>query len=122
MKRSTNRILSTHVGSLGKPPKLFEMLRDRIVGKPVDAEDLATEARRAVNDSVRKQAEVGLTVVNDGEQGKTSWTDYVTERLNGYSRESGAPAVQRAAQDFPEYYAQRTQGRATGGLFQLKGV
>src|SRR5687768_8924773 len=107
MKHSTNRILSTHVGSLAKPPKLFEMLRNRITGKPVDAEAVATEARQAVKDSVKKQAEVGLSVPNDGEQGKTSWTDYVSERLNGYSRESAPPAVNRIAQDFPEYIAQR---------------
>ena len=67
MKRSTDRFLTTHTGSLPRPPDLIRMMFAREEGVPVDATALATRVRTAVDDVVRMQVESGLDVVNDGE-------------------------------------------------------
>src|SRR4026209_939144 len=94
MKRSTNRILVSHVGSLARPRDLMEMLVARNEGKPFDAEALARRTREAVAQVVEKQIECGVDIVNDGELGKSNFSRYTRERLSGF--------VERAAgADFP---------------------
>jgi 5-methyltetrahydropteroyltriglutamate--homocysteine methyltransferase len=87
MKRSTSRILTTHVGSLIRPDALQEFLRARQGGKPYDEaayDKCLTDSVAAV---VRRQAEAGIDVVSDGEFGKSiSWSQYVLERLSGFER------------------------------------
>ena len=80
MKRSTNRILTTHAGSLPRPTELDDALERRDEGQAAWAATL----RRSVAEVVRKQVEVGVDVVNDGEFGKSSWYLYLTERLGGF--------------------------------------
>jgi 5-methyltetrahydropteroyltriglutamate--homocysteine methyltransferase len=84
MQRSSDRILTTHIGSLPRPEDLRELLQARDQGKPYDAHALATRVRSAVSEVVRKQAQVGIDVVADGEQGKVSFTNYVRDRLTGF--------------------------------------
>ena len=87
MKRSTDRILTSHVGSLIRPPELIEFLRAQQERRPVDDAAFAKCLTNAVVDIVRRQAEVGIDVVDDGEFGKTiSWSQYALERLSGFER------------------------------------
>ncbi len=101
MKRSVDRILTTHAGSLPRPADLLAM-------DPADSGHGA-RVRGAVTDVVRRQVEVGLDVVTDGEMSKPSFITYVTERLSGFERspEPGAVAWadSKEAAAFPEFYA-----------------
>ena len=91
MKRSTDRILVSHVGSLARPRDLMEMLVARNEGRPFDAEALARRTRDAVADVVEKQIECGIDIVNDGELGKSNFSRYTKERLGGFiERPAGA--------------------------------
>jgi 5-methyltetrahydropteroyltriglutamate--homocysteine methyltransferase len=87
MKKSTDRILTTHVGSLIRPPKLVEFMRPKQSGQPFDHAAFAACLRESVADVVHKQAEVGIDVVSDGEFGKAiSWNQYVLDRLTGFEQ------------------------------------
>jgi 5-methyltetrahydropteroyltriglutamate--homocysteine methyltransferase len=120
MKQSTDRILTTHVGSLIRPAPLQEFLRAKQAGKSHDKshdksyDQAAYEAclKSSVADVVRKQAEVGVDVVSDGEFGKSiSWSQYVLERLSGFERrpiKPGANPFTRGVdrERFAEFYAE----------------
>jgi 5-methyltetrahydropteroyltriglutamate--homocysteine methyltransferase len=91
MKRSIDRILVTHVGSLARPSNLMEMLVARNEGKPYDQELLAKRMREAVAEVVEKQIECGVDIINDGELGKSNFSRYTRERLSGFvERPAGA--------------------------------
>ncbi len=77
------RILATHVGSLIRPPELLELLGAKERGEPYDEAKLDAATKAAVDENVRKQAEVGIDVVCDGEMGKASWITYLYERVSG---------------------------------------
>ena len=83
MKRSTDRILVTHVGSLVRPDDLAQLLAAKELGRPVDEAAFEATLRASVADVVRKQAEVGVDIPSDGEYGKLGWTSYVGARLSG---------------------------------------
>lgn len=113
MKRSSNRILTTHVGSLIRPPQLQDFLRAKQAGKPYDEAAYAKCLKDSVAEVVGKQADVGIDVISDGEFGKSiSWSQYVLERLSGFERrriESGnknpfTRGVDR--EKFGEFYAE----------------
>ena len=108
MQRSTDRILTTHVGSLPRPDDLLTMMQARQDGKPVDAAAYARTLQNATNGIVRKQVELGLDIVNDGEMGKSSFITYVNDRLGGIERREGqrpSPfATSRETLSFPEFY------------------
>jgi 5-methyltetrahydropteroyltriglutamate--homocysteine methyltransferase len=84
MKRSKDRILVTHAGSLARPQDLMEMLVARNEGQPYDQHALANRTREAVAEVVQKQIECGVDVVNDGELGKSNFSRYTRERLSGF--------------------------------------
>jgi 5-methyltetrahydropteroyltriglutamate--homocysteine methyltransferase len=84
MKRSTDRILVTHVGSLARPKDLMEMLVARNEGEPFDDGALARRTREAVAEVVQKQIECGVDIINDGELGKSNFSRYTRERLSGF--------------------------------------
>ena len=101
MKRSTDRILTTHTGSLPRPMDLAQMLEAKDAGQDVDEASLSRMSRDAVAEAVRKQVEAGIDIVSDGEQGKVGYSTYPRHRLTGYGGSSSAPA--RADwTDFPE--------------------
>jgi len=102
VKRSTDRILTTHTGSLPRPKDLLGLLRDREEGRPVAEAALSTRTRSAVHDVVKKQRETGLSVVNDGEQGRADYTIYVKDRLTGFAGES-LSWPNPDAEEFPEW-------------------
>jgi 5-methyltetrahydropteroyltriglutamate--homocysteine methyltransferase len=112
MKRSSDRILTTHVGSLIRPTALQEFLRAKQAGKPYDEAAYGKCLRDAVGEVVRKQADVGVDVVSDGEFGKSiSWSQYVLERLSGFERRPIKPGANPFARGldrerFAEFYAE----------------
>ncbi|HZF16344.1 MAG TPA: cobalamin-independent methionine synthase II family protein [Steroidobacteraceae bacterium] len=121
MQPVAKRVLTTHVGSLIRPPALVAMLRDADAGKTVDEAALGACLESSVADIVRAQSDLGLDIINDGEFGKTiSWSRYVLTRMSGLERRA-APADPNAMpkgisgkdrRDFAEFYQayDRTQG------------
>src|SRR4051812_2052116 len=105
MKRSTDRILTTHTGSLPRPPDLLEMIRIRDAGEPLAMDAFAARVRSAVAEIVRQQVEVGIDIVNDGELGKRGFANYVTERLSGFGGENPVARVFADQAAFPEWTA-----------------
>jgi 5-methyltetrahydropteroyltriglutamate--homocysteine methyltransferase len=112
MQRSTDRILTTHVGSLIRPPELQDFLRARQKGNGFDQAAYDRCLTDSVAAVVRHQAHVGIDVVSDGEFGKSiSWSQYVLERMSGFERrpfKPGANTFQRGAdrEKFAEFYAE----------------
>src|SRR5262249_34900643 len=112
MKRSSERILTTHVGSLIRPPQLQQFLRARQKGDGFDQKAYDQCLTQSVVDVVQAQADTGIDVVSDGEFGKSiSWSQYVLERLSGFERrpfKSGENTFQRGADRtrFAEFYAE----------------
>ena len=111
MKRSTDRILTTHVGSLIRPAALREFLAAKEAGQPFDQAAYAKCLKDSVADVVRQQAEIGLDVISDGEFGKAiSWAQYALFRLGGFERrpfKAGANPFTRGVDRtrFAEFYA-----------------
>jgi len=113
MKRSTNRILTTHVGSLIRPQALQEFLRAKQAHKPYDEKGYAACLTSSVAEVVAQQAKAGIDVVSDGEFGKSiSWSQYALERLSGFERrpikQDTANPFKRGADrtKFSEFYAE----------------
>jgi 5-methyltetrahydropteroyltriglutamate--homocysteine methyltransferase len=129
MKQSTDRILTTHVGSLIRPAPLQELLRAKQAGKSCDQAAYEACLKSSVAEVVRNQAEVGVDVVSDGEFGKSiSWSQYVLERLSGFERrpiKSGANPFTRGVDREPLWRvlrrARRARGRSHRGGGGLRG-
>jgi 5-methyltetrahydropteroyltriglutamate--homocysteine methyltransferase len=110
MKRSTDRILTTHAGSLVRPPEIIEVLKAEHFNEPYDEQAFESRLRTGVADVVRQQAEAGVDIPSDGEFGKVGWTIYVLERFAGLEAKAlplGATPLGRGKdrQDFAEFYA-----------------
>jgi 5-methyltetrahydropteroyltriglutamate--homocysteine methyltransferase len=120
MKRSAERILTTHTGSIARPDDLIDIMREKENGRPYDPQAFAERVRAAVAECVARQTEIGLDVVNDGEQGKSGFTSYQSERLDGFEFEpmSGGPAgpAWREVAEFPEYYERYLQNNLFGAM------
>ena len=86
MKRSSDRVLTTHAGSLIRPREIIDTMWSLEAGETYDEAELARRLAPAVAGVVRKQAEVGIDIPSDGEFGKRGWTSYVAERLGGLER------------------------------------
>jgi 5-methyltetrahydropteroyltriglutamate--homocysteine methyltransferase len=109
MKTSTDRILTTHTGSIARPDDLIELMRAKENGLPYDRAEFESRVTAAVEDSVRRQVEAGLDVINDGEQRKSGFATYLTERIGGFEAlpndESRTPMESwPEVSEFPEYY------------------
>ena len=112
MKRSTDRILTTHVGSLIRPQALQDILRAKQAGQPYDQTAYEKCLKQSIDDVVSRQADIGVDVVSDGEFGKAiSWNQYVVERLSGFELRAipagyrpGVPGADRTR--FKEFYAE----------------
>src|SRR5918911_1932632 len=125
MKRSTDRILTTHPGSLPRPDDLVDLLYARESGEPIDLAALHERVRTAVFESVHQQLEAGIDIVNDGEMSKVSYSTYVTTRLTGYESHVHVPRRPRPdAAAFPRYAewnAQQQQGASRIKRFACMG-
>ena len=84
MKNSSSRILTTHIGSLVRPPALVEVMKAKESGQSYDREELAARVRDSTRDVVQKQLDSGIDVPSDGEYGKPSFSGYANERLSGF--------------------------------------
>jgi len=100
MKRSTDRFLTTHTGSLPRPEDLIRMMYAKEEGVPVDAAALAQRVAAAVAEVVGKQAAAGVDVINDGEMSKPSYATYIKDRLSGFGG-TGNTFVYQDLTDFP---------------------
>lgn len=109
--QSTERILTTHAGSLPRPDDLLPLVLAQEQGKRVDAGELAQEVRAAVKETVKRQLDTGVDVVNDGEVSKPSYATYVKDRLTGFGGEGSIQEVSAQVinldefPDFAEYLA-----------------
>jgi 5-methyltetrahydropteroyltriglutamate--homocysteine methyltransferase len=114
MKHSTDRILTTHVGSLPRPDDMMDMLAAKFAGRPINEQKLEARLPSAVGELVAQQVKTGLDVINDGEVGRPSFITYIDDRLTGFERrEIAAKDAPRAVHylagsreylAFPEYY------------------
>ncbi len=112
MKRSTERILTTHTGSLPRPDNLVQLMVAKEQGKPVDAVELADSVRNAVADVVKHQVAVGIDIISDGEMSKIGFANYVKDRLTGFEGESN-PFIAQDVLDHPDLRVRmfrRTEG------------
>jgi 5-methyltetrahydropteroyltriglutamate--homocysteine methyltransferase len=114
MKRSTQRILTTHTGSLPRPEDLRQMLAAAETGEKPDRDVFEKSVRSAVEEVVRLQRQAGIDVINDGEEGKPGYSTYIKDRCTGFEGESRSSMVQGEGKDFPEWAARRAAGGAPG--------
>ncbi len=103
MPLSTQRILTTHVGSLPRPQDVVDYLFAQDRDEAQDPSRFDEVIGRAVRDIVRKQAEVGIDVVSDGEMSKISYATYIRHRLNGFEIGAVPRATPQDLDDYPEY-------------------
>jgi 5-methyltetrahydropteroyltriglutamate--homocysteine methyltransferase len=101
MKRSTDRILTTHTGSLPRPSDLLSMMTTAESGKG-NTKQLQSRIRSAVAEVVRQQVHAGVDIVNDGEASKPSYSTYVKDRLTGFNGEADVMEIADLA-DYPEF-------------------
>jgi 5-methyltetrahydropteroyltriglutamate--homocysteine methyltransferase len=127
MTATTNRILTTHVGSLVRPEALVAFLRTQDKGERLDERAFSDCLRRSVTEVVGRQIAIGIDLMNDGEFGKTiSWSRYIVERMSGFEQRDARPddpAMPKAVlgkdhRDFPEFYAEYD---ATQGFSRMRG-
>jgi 5-methyltetrahydropteroyltriglutamate--homocysteine methyltransferase len=114
MRGSTERILTTHVGSLTRPLELIDAMRSRVNGQPYNRERFAESLRQGVSEVVRRQAESGIDVISDGEFGKSGFAAYINERLGGFEprlAKPGEAGVSRGKDrvDFAAFYHEYDQ-------------
>ena len=109
MQKSSERILTTHVGSLPRPSDLLELLEAREEGRPIAGVRYRERVRSAVKEAVEKQAATGVDILGDGEMGRFGFIPYVNERLSGIEPRQAATGQHqwqrsREYRAFPEYY------------------
>jgi 5-methyltetrahydropteroyltriglutamate--homocysteine methyltransferase len=120
MRRSTERILTTHVGSLPRPDDLRAMILKKQRGEGIDEAAFAARVKSAVGEIVRRQAEAGIDIVADGEMGRIGFIPYVNERLTGIEPSATSETANywnqsREYQAFPEFYAWTAQMPGAAG-------
>jgi 5-methyltetrahydropteroyltriglutamate--homocysteine methyltransferase len=119
MKTSQDRILTTHVGSLPRPPELKALLVAKDQSQPYDQAALDRLTRQAVFDIVRRQAQTGIDIVNDGEMSKPGYSTYVADRLSGFAgHEPAKPRLD--TRDHPNFLA--AYERMTGANVARRAV
>jgi 5-methyltetrahydropteroyltriglutamate--homocysteine methyltransferase len=105
VKRSTERILTTHAGSLPRPPRVLELVEGRDQREVFSRPNAAEVISQAIKSAVEQQVEAGLDVVSDGEMGRVGFSAYITERLTGFDGELRPMSAQVERQLFAEFYA-----------------
>src|SRR5688572_10538380 len=106
MKRSTDRILTSHTGALHMPGELHELLVAEWTGGEFSQQQLDDQLRASVADIVKRQAQAGIDVLNDGEFSKSSWIGYAVGRMSGFEARigGGQPLGGKDRQDFAQFY------------------
>jgi 5-methyltetrahydropteroyltriglutamate--homocysteine methyltransferase len=109
----TDRIRTTHVGSLPRPPDLLALMNAHDRGEPADAAELARLVERSVHDQVRRQADTGIDVVSDGEMSKIGYATYLRHRMSGFEIGDAPRATPADLDAYPEYKEQLHRSGAT---------
>jgi 5-methyltetrahydropteroyltriglutamate--homocysteine methyltransferase len=117
IQQNTDRIQTTHIGSLPRPHALLDLMKAHYNGQPFDQAKFETLLAASVNDVVRKQAECGIDIVTDGEFSKPGFFTYIQERLEGFESRPGQKMklFQQEVAAFPEYYAEYFKQAMMGG-------
>ena len=124
MIRSDSRIRVTHQGTLPRPADLTATIRDRAAGKAVDEPALAERLQQVVDEVVTEQLALGIDSINDGEMSKSSFSDYVSQRLGGIEKTAEpyfSPITGRDSRDFPHYFSTRALGGGYRRVHQCTG-
>ncbi len=101
MKHSTERILTTHTGSLPRPDSLMRLMFARERGEAIEADELAEAVRNAATEAVKRQVALGIDLISDGEMSKIGFANYVKDRLAGFGGQS-TPLVLQDVLDYPD--------------------
>ena len=117
IQQNTDRIQTTHIGSLPRPHRLLDAMKAKYSGKPYDEPAFQHALRDAVTDVIRKQVDCGIDIVTDGEFSKPGFFTYVRERLEGFESRPGAKIklFEQEVAAFPEYYEQYFKQAMMGG-------
>ena len=117
IQQNTDRIQTTHIGSLPRPHDLLDLMKAKYSGKPYDQKTYDGMIAKAVADIVRKQADCGIDFVTDGEFSKPGFFTYIQERLDGFEARPNQKVLlfQQEVAAFPEYYAQYFKEAMMGG-------
>jgi 5-methyltetrahydropteroyltriglutamate--homocysteine methyltransferase len=117
IQQNTDRIQTTHIGSLPRPHDLLDSLKAKYSGQPYDQAKYSAALTKAVADSVRKQKECGIDIITDGEYSKPGFFTYVQERLEGYEARPNQKLLifEKEIAAFPEYYAEYFKQAMMGG-------
>jgi 5-methyltetrahydropteroyltriglutamate--homocysteine methyltransferase len=117
LQQNTDRIQTTHIGSLPRPHHLLDQLKAKLSGKPFDEKAFDAALRQAVADVVKRQVDCGIDIVTDGEFSKPGFFTYVQERLSGFEPRPNQKLLlfQKEVAAFPEYYADYFKQAMMGG-------
>jgi 5-methyltetrahydropteroyltriglutamate--homocysteine methyltransferase len=122
MQPGTRRILTTHSGSLPRPAGFLPLVMAREAGEPADEAQYDDEVRAAVRETVRRQADAGVDVLNDGEMSKPSYATYVKDRLTGVGGEGAIEQVAASVMgldDFPDFAEKMAQTMASAAAIRF---
>ncbi len=117
LQQNTDRIQTTHIGSLPRPHALLDLMKAKFAGQPFDEDKFEALLTASVRDVVRKQVDCGIDIVTDGEFSKPGFFTYIQERLEGFEARPGQK-LKLFAQEvaaFPEYYAEYFKTAMMGG-------
>ena len=117
VQQNTDRIQTTHIGSLPRPHAVLDLMKAKFSGQPYDQKTYDATIAKAVADGVRKQVECGIDFVTDGEFSKPGFFTYIQERLEGFESRPNQKLLlfQQEVSAFPEYYAQYFKDAMMGG-------
>jgi len=117
VQQNTDRIQTTHIGSLPRPHRLLDVMKAKYSGEPYDGAAFAAALRTAVADVVRQQVDCGIDIVTDGEFSKPGFFTYVRERLDGFETRPSVKLklFEQEVAAFPEYYEQYFKQAMMGG-------
>jgi 5-methyltetrahydropteroyltriglutamate--homocysteine methyltransferase len=117
LQQNTDHIQTTHIGSLPRPHDLLDVLKAKLNGQPYDETKYQAMLKKAVADSVKKQAECGIEIVTDGEFSKPGFFTYIQQRLEGFEARPNQKLIlfQQEVAAFPEYYAEYFKQAMMGG-------
>ncbi len=117
IQQNTDRIQTTHIGSLPRPHDLLDVMKAKLNKQPYDEGKYQALLKTAVADCVRRQAECGIDIVTDGEFSKPGFFTYIQERLEGFEARPNQKLIlfQQEVEAFPEYYAEYFKTAMSGG-------
>ena len=117
LQQNTDRIQTTHIGSLPRPHNVLDLLKAKLNGQPYDQAALDKAIAEGVRNNVRKQVDCGVDIVTDGEVSKPGFFTYIQERLTGFEPRPGQKLLlfQKEVAAFPDYYTQYFKEAMMGG-------